>query len=125
MIENISKITLYVNNQEQAKQFWTEKIGFQVICEQQMGPVTWLEVAPRPGSPTVFVLYDKQLMLTQKNGASAEHPSVILSTKDISKAHKHMKENGVNAGELMELPYGRMFSFKDPDGNEYLLREDH
>ncbi len=35
-----------------------------------------------------------------------------------------MKSNGVKVGELMTMPYGKMFSFKDQDGNDYLLRED-
>ncbi len=35
-----------------------------------------------------------------------------------------MKENGVEVGELQVMPYGKMFSFKDQDGNAYLLRED-
>ena len=30
MINAISKVTLYVNNQEEAKAFWTEKVGFEV-----------------------------------------------------------------------------------------------
>jgi lactoylglutathione lyase len=35
-----------------------------------------------------------------------------------------MRENGVEVGELMIMPYGKMFSFKDQDNNEYMLRED-
>ena len=35
-----------------------------------------------------------------------------------------MANNEVEVGELMEMPYGRMFSFKDQDGNDYLVRED-
>lgn len=35
-----------------------------------------------------------------------------------------MKENGVEVDELQVMPYGKMFSFKDQDGNSYLLRED-
>lgn len=35
-----------------------------------------------------------------------------------------MKVNGVKIGDLMNMPYGKMFSFKDQDGNEYLIRED-
>ncbi len=27
-------------------------------------------------------------------------------------------------GQLGDMPYGKMFSFKDQDGNDYLLRED-
>ena len=33
MINNIGKITLYVNNQEEAKEFWTKKMKFVVKLE--------------------------------------------------------------------------------------------
>lgn len=47
MINQIGKITLYVNDQEEAKKFWTEKMEFVVKFEAQMGPnMTWLEVGP-------------------------------------------------------------------------------
>jgi len=47
MINAISKVTLYVNNQEEAKAFWTEKVGFEVRSEEQMGPdMKWIEVGP-------------------------------------------------------------------------------
>jgi hypothetical protein len=35
-----------------------------------------------------------------------------------------MKERDVSVGELQSMTYGKMFSFYDQDGNEYLLRED-
>jgi len=125
MINKIGKITLYVNNQEEAKKFWTEKLNFVVKDEQTMGPnMKWLEVGPNNEEFTTFVLYDKNLMLTQNPSANVSHPSIILSTNDIEYAYNKMKENGVEVGELMNMPYGKMFSFKDQDGNEYLLRED-
>ena len=47
MINAISKVTLYVNNQEEAKAFWTERVGFEVRSEEQMGPdMKWIEVGP-------------------------------------------------------------------------------
>ncbi|WP_334293985.1 VOC family protein, partial [Clostridioides difficile] len=46
MINKIGKITLYVNNQEDAKLFWTEKLNFVVTYEKEMGPnMKWVEVA--------------------------------------------------------------------------------
>lgn len=45
MINKIGKITLYVNNQEEAKEFWTNKMGFVVKLEQPMGPnMKWMVV---------------------------------------------------------------------------------
>ena len=125
MINKIGKITLYVNNQEEAKSFWIEKLGFVVKFEQAMGPnMKWLEVGPSEDEFTTFVLYDKNLMIAQNPKANVTHPSILLSTKDIESAYSEMKEKNIKVGELMNMPYGKMFSFKDQDGNEYLLRED-
>ena len=34
MIQKVGQIMLYVNNQDEARDFWTEKLGFQVIAEE-------------------------------------------------------------------------------------------
>lgn len=125
MINTISKITIYVEDQEKAKNFWCEKIGFVVAFEQQMGPdMKWLEVAPTKDSLTSFVLYEKNLMLSQNQEANVSHPNIILSTKDIDVAYEEMKNKGVQVEGIMRMPYGSMFKFKDNDNNEYLIRED-
>lgn len=125
MINKIGKITIYVENQAEAKQFWCEKLGFVVTFVQPMGPhMTWLEVAPKEGCETTFVLYEKGLMLAQNKEANVLHPNVILSTQNIEKSYEEMKAKGVEVGDLMKMPYGSMFSFKDQDNNSYLLRED-
>ena len=71
-----------------------------------------------------FILYDKNLMKAQNPSTNTGHPSVLLSTKDIDKAYEEIKEKGVEVGELQKMPYGSMFTFKDQDCNEFLLRED-
>ena len=71
MINKIGKITIYVNNQEEARKFWTEKLNFVVKFERQMGPnMTWLEVGPSENEFTTFVLYDKKMM-------QAQNPSIL------------------------------------------------
>lgn len=125
MINKIGKITLYVNDQAAAKTFWTEKMNFVVKFEQQMGPnMSWIEVGPSEDAFTTFVLYDKKMMQKQNPSTNVEHPSILLSTTDIEAAHTQMKENGVEVEELMKMPYGSMFKFKDNEGNSYVLRED-
>lgn len=90
MIHKIGKITIYVNNQEEAKRFWCDQLEFVVTFEQQMGPeLKWIEVAPRIGAETTFVLYDKKAMLAQKADANVSHPSIILSTTDIATAYEN------------------------------------
>lgn len=125
MINKIAKITLYVNNQEEAKSFWIEKMNFVVKLEQQMGAnMKWLEVGPSENEFTTFILYDKNLMKSQNSKANVEHPSILLSTTNITDTFNELKANGVEVEDIMKMPYGSMFSFKDQDGNVYLIRED-
>lgn len=125
MINKIGKITIYVNNQEEAKEFWTKKMNFVVKLEQPMGPnMKWLEVGPSEDSFTTFLIYEKNLMLAQNPQANVGHPNIILSTDDIESTYNEMKTNEVEVGEIMKMPYGSMFKFKDMDGNDYLVRED-
>lgn len=124
MINKIGKITVYVENQEAAKDFWIGKVGFVLKFEQQMGPnMAWIEVGPSEDEFTTLVLYSKAAMQKQKPSAVA-HPSILFSTTDIDSAHEKMKQNGVEVDELQKMPFGSMFKFKDQDGNEYILRED-
>lgn len=124
MINKIGKVTVYVQDQEQAKDFWLNKVGFVLKAENPMGPnATWLEVGPSEDEFTTLVLYSKSLM-EQQNSAAVAHPSILFSTTDIDAAYEKMKQNGVVVEELQKMPFGSMFSFKDQDGNNYLLRED-
>ncbi len=125
MINKIGKITIYVNNQDEAKEFWTKKINFIFKLEQPMGPnMNWLEVGPNKEEFTSFVIYEKQLMLNQNPEANISHPNIILSTEDIETTYAELKANGVELGELIIMPYGKIFNFRDQDGNNYLVRED-
>jgi lactoylglutathione lyase len=124
MINKIGKITIYVQDQEQAKDFWVNKLGFVVKGEFPMGPnATWLEVGPSEDEFTTLVIYDKSLMEKQ-NPSAVSHPSILFSTSDVESAYEKMKQNGVEVEELLKMPFGTMFNFKDQDGNTYLLRED-
>ena len=125
MRNKIGKIGIYVNNQEEAKNFWTEKLNFVIKIEEEIKPnITWLEVAPNECEFTSFILYDKNLMLSQNPSININHPNIVLSTNNIEESYNELKQNGVELSEIMVMPYGKMFSFKDQDGNEYLLKED-
>jgi len=125
MINKIGKITIYVDDQEKAKEFWTKKMNFVIKLEQPMVPnMKWLEVGPSEDEFTTFILYEKKLMLSQNPKANVFHPGVMLSTSNIEGTYAEIKANGVEVEELMIMPYGMMFKFKDQDNNEYLVRED-
>ena len=124
MIDRIAKITVYVNNQDEAKAFWTKKLNFVTKIDATEGPLRWIEVAPRDSEWVTMVLYDRKLMEDQYPGVSTDYKTVILSTEDLDGAYDEMRDKVVEVTDVVVMPYARLFSFKDQDGNEYLLRED-
>ena len=103
MINYISKVTIYVQNQDEAMAFWTEKMGFD--CDiKPMGPgFKWVEVKPQTDSLTSFVIYEKALMKSQNPQTNVEHPSIILSTQDIQVTYEEMKEKGITSSKKIEV----------------------
>jgi len=56
-------IAIYVENQEAAQEFWTKKIGFVTIREDQMSVHQfWIEVGPKEDSETRLLIYNKDMM---------------------------------------------------------------
>lgn len=124
MINKIGKVTVYVEDQEQAKDFWINKLGFVLKFEQPIGPdASWIEVGPSEEEFSTVVLYSKPMMEKQQPSKIA-HPSILFSTSDIESSYEKMKKNGVSVENILEMPFGTMFKFFDQDGNEYILRED-
>lgn len=118
MITKIATAAVCVEDQQKAKAFWTEKVGFDVFAEREMVPGSyWLEVGPK-GAETALVIYPKSMM---KNWAELK-PSIVFVTDDIKGTYQTMKNNGVEfEGELNEMQWGTFASFKDEDGNSFLL----
>lgn len=57
MIDGVSLVNLNVNvtDQELAKSFWTETVGFDLVSDQQMGQERWIRVTP-PDRSVILVL---------------------------------------------------------------------
>ena len=63
MINKLGQIMLYVNNQDEALKFWTEKVGFSVISEVDNGQgMKWIEIAPTKEAETSIILHNKELI---------------------------------------------------------------
>src|SRR5947208_1046748 len=56
MIDAVATICIFVTDQERAKAFYTEKLGFEWRQDAPMGESRWIAVAP-PGARTEVILY--------------------------------------------------------------------
>ncbi len=119
MIKEIATVAIYVSDQKAAEEFWVNKVGFEVRAKHEMGHGTfWLEVAP-PKNQSRLVLFPKNLM----HNWAEKKPSIVFFCDDIDKTYLYLKSRGVDVGpEPQKMSWGNYATFKDPDGNEFLLK---
>jgi uncharacterized glyoxalase superfamily protein PhnB len=132
----ISTAQLWVNDQEEALAFYTEKLGFEVRADvtlPELGDFRWLTVGPTdqpdiaialmaiPGPPVMDAeTADQVRALTAKGFAG----TVFLTTDDCHAAYDELKSRGVEfVQEPEEQPYGIDSAFRDPSGNNIRLTE--
>jgi catechol 2,3-dioxygenase-like lactoylglutathione lyase family enzyme len=133
MIDAISHVGVWVDNQDEAKAFYTEKLGLEVrqdVTLEELGGYRWLTVGP-PNQPDVNIILSepagpaiddesaKQLMALVNRGALGPG---IFRTEDCRKTAKEFKARGVEfTAEPEERFYGIDAGFRDPSGNEWRL----
>jgi len=121
MIRKVGQVMLYVDNQDQARNFWTEKLGFQVVAEEDDGQgMRWIEIAP-PGADTTIVLQNKEFVAKMSPGLNLGTPSLMFYTDDADRLHEELKNKNVKVGELMDIPSGRVFNFADDEENYFAV----
>ena len=124
MITKIGQIMLYVNNQDEAVQFWTEKVGFSVISEEDNGQgMRWIEIAPTKEAETSFVLHNKGLIAEMQPELHLGTPSLMLFTDKLDELYKDLSDKNITVGEIMTIPSGRVFNFADNEGNYFAIME--
>ncbi|MED3932674.1 VOC family protein [Priestia megaterium] len=124
MIRKVGQIMVYVNDQDQAVKFWTEKIGFQVMSEQnnEQG-MKWIELAPVAGAETTIILHNKQLIAKMQPELNVGTPSLLFFTENVDELYKELTVKGVTVGEIVSMPSGKVFNFSDSEGNYFAVME--
>ncbi|MFJ8102521.1 VOC family protein [Lysinibacillus sp. NPDC096212] len=124
MINKVGQIMLYVNNQNEAKEFWTEKVGFSVISEEDNGQgMKWIEIAPTKEAATRIILHNKELIAKMQPEMNLGTPSLMFFSEDIDKLYNDLLNKNVIVGEIVNMPSGRVFNFADNENNYYAVME--
>ncbi|MFF4137964.1 VOC family protein [Streptomyces mirabilis] len=108
-------VTVPVSDQDRAKTFYVDTLGFEVLVDQQAGPMRWLQVAPK-GAQTSFTLAGGQPGLTPGTARG-----IILETTDLDGDCAQLAEAGVDVEGPADRPWGREATVIDPDGNRLVL----
>ena len=124
MINMLGQVMVSVYNQDEAVKFWTEKVGFTVISEEDNGEgMRWIEVAPQKDSETTIVLHNKEVIEKMNSGINLGTPSLLFFTEDIEKLYKKLANNNVTVGEIIDMPAGKTFNFADSEENYFAVIE--
>jgi catechol 2,3-dioxygenase-like lactoylglutathione lyase family enzyme len=127
-ISKITYLTLIVEDQDAALEFYTETLGFEKKEDAPMGDDRWLTITPSGPDDTQIVLRPPTWM----DGADEERYRTMIGNNlmfavevdDCYAAYEDLRERGVEfKEEPMEQDWGVSSIAHDHDGNELLLVE--
>ncbi|GAA1285540.1 VOC family protein [Pseudonocardia aurantiaca] len=116
-INQLLTMTVFVSDQDRAKAFYAEQLGFDVRADRVVGDNRWLEVAP-PKSETSIVLHRPF-----PGSTAGSTQGVILGSDDLDADCAALVDAGVAVDGPDDMPWGRQATFSDPDGNGFVLTE--
>lgn len=127
MITRVAKVYLDVDDQAAALEFWTEKVGFEVVLDQTYGDERWIEVRP-PEQDLVLVLSKRPAGVVRREVPdNLPHANVILDCTDIEKTYGELLERGVTVPHPpARQHFGWWCLFEDHEGTRFALGQwDH
>ena len=107
-----------VSDVERAKAFYTEKAGFTLDMDADVGGgVRFVQLTP-PGSPASIAI---GAGLTTMAPGSVEGLQLVVT--DIEAARAELAGRGVEVSEVQVYPWGSFVFFSDPDGNGWAVQQ--
>jgi catechol 2,3-dioxygenase-like lactoylglutathione lyase family enzyme len=121
MITNIAVTGVFVSDEDEALDFYVNKLGFEKRTDEPMGDgMRWIEVAPL-GATTRIVLS----RATAEWGADrlGQFTGIVFEPDDIDRTFRELSAKGVEFTEPpTDQPWGgRQALFKDQDGNVFVI----
>jgi catechol 2,3-dioxygenase-like lactoylglutathione lyase family enzyme len=133
MITKHSHSGVYVLDQDRAKAFYTEKLGFEVRDDVTMGDFRWLTVAPKTQPDAAIIL------MPVREGPMMDAEAVkaiktllqkgvlgggVLEVDDCRATYEELKAKGVTfEREPKEMPYGIEALMRDDSNNFYSMTQ--
>ena len=134
MVQKLSHVTLFVSNQDQAKDFYVNKLGFELRTDHTMdNGFRWLTVGAKSQPDVEIVLMEPQsgpmldeeaaqaVRLLLKKGVLG---AGVFQVDDCRKTYEELKQKGVQfAGAPEERFYGVEAIMKDGLGNWFSMTQ--
>ncbi len=119
MITHIQVVSVPVSDQEQAKAFYLDTLGFELRADTSWGDgMRWVEVAPKGATTSLtLVTWFESMPPGSLSG-------LVFATDDVRATYDELVTKGVAFdGPPVEQPWGMQAVFRDPDGNGFVLSQ--
>ena len=127
MYDTISRSQLFVLDQDQARAFYVDTLGFEVAADVDLGFMRWLTVHV-PGDPSREVLLEVPGPPAMDEATAATVRDLLtkgamggwlsITTPDAQATYETLRDRGVDiTDEPSPKPYGVDFGIRDPFGN--------
>ena len=115
---HITLVSVPVADQDRAKAFYADTLGFTVLRDEPMGPaMRWVHLAPPGGGTEVTLVSWFPAM------PPGSLQGLMLTTDELDDEHARLSARGVALTPIEAQPWGRFTMFSDPDGNGLILRQ--
>ena len=119
-VRDVTVVSVPVSDQERAKAFYVEKLGFELVREDDSVPgIRWVQVAPRGGTTSLTLVTWFETM------PPGSLRGLVLSSDDLAGDHDDLTAKGVQFdGPPQRRPWGSEETvLRDPDGNGIVLQQ--
>ena len=118
MIKYVKFISIPVHDQDRALAFYTEKLGFRILTDQPFNEKQrWIELSI-PGAETCVVLFTPP----GHEDRIGTFVNASLHCDDLDRTYEELTARGVEfSSPPTKQPWGHFATFKDPDGNQFVL----
>jgi catechol 2,3-dioxygenase-like lactoylglutathione lyase family enzyme len=134
MIARMSHTTIFVLNQQEALEFYTQKLGFEVRMDQTMeGGFRWLTVGPKTQPDLEIILFEVKPGPMMDEATAQQFRGLIekgkmgagvFQTPDCRKTYEELKAKGVQfLAPPQERFYGVEAIMKDNSGNWFSMTQ--
>jgi len=126
VIDLISTVSLFVSDQERAKAFYIEKMGFELRTDAPLFPgseARWIAVAPK-GAETELILYLPDENWTHYEGVVGKSQAMTLQVSDMTKTYEELMGRGVKFVQEPDIqPWGTFAIIEDSEGNHLIVTQ--
>ncbi len=126
MIDRVGTVCVFVADQDRAKNFYTNVLGFELRQDMPLYPGAasrWVAVAPK-GAATEVILYLPDQNWEHYKQVVGKSQALTFEVTDMDRLYADLRSKGVKFVQVPDKqPWGTYATIEDSEGNRLILRE--